>query len=429
MRYLVLILLLLQGVFLSANSSIEELKVKDVEVPMIYEKDRNLPIVTMQLIFKASGYVEDGELWGLSRVSSQILNEGSLKRGSVGFAQALEDRAIHLSVSGGAETFVVEISSLKEQFSKAIELAKELLSQPNLTEKSFEKVKLLTVASIKRKESDFDYIARSNLNSLLYKDTPLGHPRLGTLDSIKKIELKDVKEFLAKHLVLNRSLVLIGGDLSVNEAKLYSKDILEVLDKGEFGKVGFYEPKAKNEKVSTKKDTKQAYIYFGAPYHMKVNDPDAYKSKVATFILGAGGFGSRLMEEIRVKRGLAYSAYARENLAKSHSDFRGYLQTKLESQDEAIKIVKEVIANFVKDGVTKEELAQAKKFLLGSEPLRNETLSQRLNRAFMEYYNGFKLGYFKEQLKKIDSLKLDELNSFIKKHSEINSLSFSIVTK
>ncbi len=414
---------------MSANSSVEALKVKDIEVPMIYERDSNLPIVTMQLVFKASGYIEDGEKWGLSRMSSQILNEGSLKRGAVGFASELEDRAIHLRVSGGTETLVVEISALKEQFSKAIDLAKELLLEPNLTKESFEKVKLLTIATIKRKESDFDYVARTNLNKLLYRDTPIGHPRIGTLESVEKISLKDIKDFLAKHLVLNRSIVVIGGDLSKNEAKLYSKDILEVLKKGERGKVGFYEPKAKEESISVKKDTKQAYIYFGAPYHVKVTDNDAHKAKVATFILGAGGFGSRMMEEIRVKRGLAYSAYARTNFAKSYSDFRGYLQTKLESQEEAIKLVREVIGNFVQKGATKEELEQAKKFLLGSEPLRSETLSQRLNRAFMEYYNGFKLGYFKEQLKKIEALKLDELNSFIKKHDEIKSLSFSIVTK
>jgi predicted Zn-dependent peptidase len=107
----------------------------------------------------------------------------------------------------------------------------------------------------------------------------------------------------------------------------------------------------------------------------------------------------------------------------------GYLQTKLESMSEAKKTIKDVIAKFVKDGVTQEELEQTKKFLLGSEPLRVETMSQRLNRTFMEFYKGQKLGHSQQELKKIKNLKLKDLNEFIKSHREILEMSFAIVTK
>ena len=160
---------------------------------------------------------------------------------------------------------------------------------------------------------------------------------------------------------------------------------------------------------------------------MKSGDENAYKAKVASFILGESGFGSRLMEEIRVKRGLAYSSYSRTSIGKFHSSFTGHLQTKNENLEEAKKIVKEEIKRFVDSGVKPEELAQAKRFLLGSEPLRNETLSQRLSRAFFEYYGGFELGHSKKQLEKIEKLSLEELNSFIKSHDEITNLSFSVV--
>ena len=178
-----------------------------------------------------------------------------------------------------------------------------------------------------------------------------------------------------------------------------------------------------------KKDTQQAYIYFGSPYDIEAKDEDVYLAKVASFILGGSGFGSRLMEEIRVKRGLAYSAYGYVSINKSYSYFTGYLQTKLESADEAKKLVKSIVANFVKKGVTKKELEGAKKFLLGSEPLRVETLSQRLSRAFMLYYRGLPLDYPKHELEKIEKIKLKDLNAFIKSHAEIEKLSFSIVTK
>ena len=205
--------------------------------------------------------------------------------------------------------------------------------------------------------------------------------------------------------------------------------MVESLPLGEKSTLKNYPVTKKPSQTILKKDTQQAYIYFGSPYNMGVDDKEYYKARVATFILGTGGFGSRLMEEIRVKRGLAYSAYARVSITKSSSYFTGYLQTKLESLDEAQKTVNEVIAKFVKDGVTKEELEQTKKFLLGSEPLRVETMNQRLNRSFMEFYKGHKLGYSLKELDKIQNLTLKELNKFIKQHTEINQLSYAIVTK
>jgi len=281
---------------------------------------------------------------------------------------------------------------------------------------------------LEAKENDFDYIANKNLKKILFKNTPLQNPPLGTLQSVKNITLKDIKKFISSHIVLSRAIVAIGGDIQPNTNSKIKK-ILEILKIGKNEPLKYYDVTNKAQTVTEKKQTKQAYIYFGSPFYLKYNDKDTYKASVAMFILGSGGFGSRLMEEIRVKKGLAYSAYARVSLNKSASYFSGYLQTKLESQDDAIKTVKKVIDEFIKNGVTQDELQQTKKFILGSEPLRSETTNQRLNRAFMEYYKGFKPNHYKEVLKDIKNLTLKELNDFIQKHTEIEKLSFSIITK
>jgi len=411
------------------SATIEHLEVNGVKIPLIYEKDSTLPIASMQLIFQNSGSIADKERAGISSFSASILNEGTKKSGAVGFAQKLEENAISLSSHSGTETFVIELESLKEQFENGVALLQELLKDPNFTKESFEKVKLLKLSRLKQKENDFDYIASLNLKLLVYKDTPLGHPSRGTKESLEKMKLKDVEDFVSKHLTLKRAIVVIGGDITLKEAKKFAKESLSPLSKGEFEKLPVVKHLEKPSQIVVKKDTKQSYIYFSAPLFVKADDKERYKAKVAAFILGAGGFGSRMMEEIRVKRGLAYSAYSRANIAKSHSSLKGYLQTKLESQDEAIKLVKELISDFVKNGVTQKELDQAKKFISGSEPLRNEMLSQRLNRTFMEYYQNLGLSYHKKELELIENLSLKDLNDFIKSHDEINLLSFSIVTK
>ena len=410
------------------SAVLDKVEIRGVEVPLIFERDSLLPIASMQVVFRYSGSLADGNRTGMAKFSARMMNEGTKSLGATGFARALEERAINLSAHAGTETFAFELSSLKEQFDKGVSLFHDLLKEPNLTDESFKKVQATTVGALMRKESDYDYQASLLLKKILFAGTPLAKPADGTVEEVKRLKLEDVKAFLGEHLVLRRAIVVVGGDMSLDEAKNYAKKVLEPLAEGKTEPLPFFEASGKEETAVEQKPTEQAYIYFGSPFHLKVNDPDAYKARVAAFILGSSGFGSRLMEEVRVKRGLAYSAYGRIVLNKSSSYFTGYLQTKLESQKEALDVVKRVIDEFVAKGVTQKELDDAKLFLLGSEPLRNETLSQRLGRAFNEYYKGLGLGYSKKQLEMIDKLKVDELNAFIKAHPEIAKLSVAIIT-
>jgi predicted Zn-dependent peptidase len=410
-------------------ATIEHIDVKGTQVPVIFESDKRLPLVTMQFIFTNSGSITDTEKAGVAKFSAKIMNEGTKKLGSSAFAEILESKAIHISSSTGTETFVMEVGSLKEEFNEGLKQFLALLKDPNLSEEAVDKVKTMTLGALSSKENDFDYVAGNELKAVLFKGTVLAQAANGTKESVQSIGLEDVKQFLKSHITSSNLIVVLGGDIDLEFAKSKIAEIIKILPKGNVGEVKHYNVVKTPEESVLKKDTKQAYIYFGSPYDMHVNSNDYYKARVATYILGTGGFGSRLMEEIRVKRGLAYSAYARVSVSKSSNYMTGYLQTKLESLEEAKKTVKEVIAKFVKEGVTKEELEQTKKFLLGSEPLRVETMSQRLNRTFMDYYKGFKLDHSQHELEMIKNLKLKDLNKYIKEHKEILELSFAIVTK
>lgn len=427
MKYVLVILLFLEGVLMSA--SLSSVEIKGVSVPVIFEKDSHLPIVSLQLIERVSGSIEDDGNPGLARFTASMLNEGSKKLGSIGFSRELDDRAINLSVNCGTETFVYELSCLKEQFSFGLKMLQQLLYDPNFTKESFIKVKSQTLGQLSSKQNDFDYIANTNLKKLIYKDTPIEYPSLGDEQSIKNLKLERIENFYNNHLDLSNLIIIIGGDIKEDEFKNMIIPILKNMKIGKKRELKHFNANADEKEKIVKKDTDQAYIYFGAPLHVKASDNDKYKSSVASFILGASGFGSRLMEEVRVKKGLAYSVYSRDSVTKSHSSFTGYLQTKISNLSEAKNLVTKVIDDYVKNGATADELEQARKFLLGSEPLRNETLSQRLSQAFHEYYNGYKLGHSKKVLKQIESLSLKDLNDFIKKHNEITKLSFSIVTK
>lgn len=422
---IITITLLIQGTLMGATLS--QLKVKNTEVPFIFEEDKNLPIVSMQLIFQNSGSLSDTKD-GLVKLSAALLNEGTKKEGSTGFATKLENKAISLSTHVGKETFVIELGSLKSEFPEAIERLKELFQDPNYSEETLDKIKTQTIGVLKRKESDFDYISDLELKKMLFPNTPLAKASSGTVQSVESIALVDIDKQLGDHLVLENAIVVMGGDIAQKEAGALATAVLSLLSSANAEVLESMKPVGKEQVKEKIVKSEQAYVYFGAPLNVAYDSKERHLAQVASFVLGSSGFGSRMMEEIRVKKGLAYSAYSRFNINKTHSYFSGYLQTKIESGEEAVNSVKEVVNTFLDKGITQEELTAAQQFLLGSEPLRNETLSQRLGKAFQEYYTNKPLGSSVENLKKIEAITLDEINAFIKNHNEIAQLSFSVVT-
>lgn len=399
-----------------------DLKYKNLNIPLLYEFDNSMPVVNFKLIFKASGSVANGKFPGLANLVAKMLNEGTSKLGVSEFANLLELKAVNLSVFSGFETFGFEINTLKENFDYGLNLLINLLKDPNFTQKTLDKIKTLIKGEIASNNTDFDYLSRTELNRLLYENTSLEYPQIGTLESIDKIGLNEVKEFF-NALFLENLFIVLAGDIKEN---INLNELLNCFKNGNKNNLAFIKTSDKKKLSFVKKQVEQAYIYFGAPYNVKKDE--IFKANVAIFIFGSSGFGSRLMEEIRVKRGLAYSIYARADFGLSSSKIWGYMQTKNESKDDAIEVIKSEFLKFVKDGVSQDELNSAKNFLLGSVVLQKETMFGRINIKQKEFYMGEEFGELERTLEKIKALNLDDLNKFIKAHDEILNLSFSVVS-
>ena len=124
------------------SATVKQIKINNTQVPVVFEQDKNLPILNLQLVFKNSGYIQDKNKSGLASISAKLLNEGTKNLGSTKFAQKLEDKAISLHSSIGFETFVIELSSLKEVNNEALSLLKDLLKEPNYDKKVLDKIKV-----------------------------------------------------------------------------------------------------------------------------------------------------------------------------------------------------------------------------------------------------------------------------------------------
>ncbi|GAA8436798.1 pitrilysin family protein [Helicobacter pylori] len=408
-------------------STLTHQEINQAKVPVIYEENHLLPMGFIHLAFRGGGSLSDKNQLGLAKLFAQVLNEGTKELGAVGFAQALEQKAISLNVDTSTEDLQITLEFLKEYEDEAITRLKELLKSPNFTQNALEKVKTQMLAQLLQKESDFDYLAKLTLKQELFANTPLANAVLGTKESLQKIKLDDLKQQFAKVFELNKLVVVLGGDLKIDQTLKRLDNALNFLPQGKAYEEPYFETSDQKSEKILYKDTEQAFVYFGAPFKIKDLKQDLAKSKVMMFVLG-GGFGSRLMEKIRVQEGLAYSVYIRSNFSKVAHFASGYLQTKLSTQAKSVALVKKIVKEFVEKGMTQQELDDAKKFLLGSEPLRNETISSRLNTTYNYFYLGLPLNFNQTLLNQIQKMSLKEINDFIKAHTEINDLTFAIVS-
>lgn len=385
------------------------------EVPLIYELDESTELVSLRLIFKNAGKIACA-IPGTAYLLARILEEGA--KGDADFCKKLEIKGIELSAQTGAESFSISLLCLKEHFAYALNMLNELLSAPRFEPECFELVKTKTLGQISASKSNLDHQAKLMLNKLIFDKHPFSFSKRGDEESLAKLTLSDVESFFKESLILENLFIVLGGNAKAEELKLNFTNRGNIKH---FSNAYIQSDLYKELKMPSE----QAYVYFASPFY--VADNKHYKAKVATFILGSSGFGSRLMEEIRVKRGLAYSAYAKNAFSLYKGGVFGYLQTKNENKDEAIELVKKIFFDFTSEGIKKAELESAKNFLLGSEALAKETLFKRLNIAQHEHYMGYKLGRTDRDLESIKALSLKELNAFIAAHTEICSLSFAVI--
>ncbi|MFG5128334.1 pitrilysin family protein [Campylobacter lari] len=395
----------------------------NTKIDIIYENENELPVVFFKLIFKNSGKIAEKHNRGCASMLARLLNEGSNDE----FFKSLEYCAIELYAKASFEHFQINIKCLKEHFDFALEKLQELFLNVRFDEKILQRLKTLALGELASLNTDYDYQAKRLLNKNVFIDEIFASGLDGTKESIEKISLKELHDFMSENLVLDNVLFVFGGDIKEDEVKVKTEKICQILKRNIPNQNKSYKLIDENIEVSEQKSTEQAYIYFCSPFNIQINDEKMYLAKLALFILGQGGFGSRLMEEVRVKRGLAYSVYAMLDVNLNYSRVFGYLQTKNESSNEAKALVKEVFKNFVQNGVNDKEFQLAKQFLVGSMPLRYESLAKRLDIMLNEYLHGLKLGNLKEEMQKIKNTNLDELNDFIKAHSEITKVSFASI--
>ncbi|MCD2449631.1 insulinase family protein [Methylicorpusculum oleiharenae] len=387
---------------------------KGSRVFYIYAPD--LPMADIRITFDA-GSARDGAQHGLAALTSGLLDTGAGKWSADELARRFESVGANFGTSVSRDTASLSLRTLTDPplFDKAVETMKTILIQPVFNQADFEREKNRTLAALKHRESSPAALADLTFNKVVYGDHPYAHSSAGEIETVTALTADDLKKFYKQYYVSANALVVIVGDLTKKQAAKTAEDLLADLPAGQ-------KPTDIPE-VSLPKHAKLQHIEFpstqthvlsGLP-GMHRKDEDYFALYVGNHILGGGGLVSRLFEEVREKRGLAYGASSSFAPMFRKGAFSMGLQTRNDQTQQALDVMTQTLADFIETGPTEAELDAAKKNLTGGFVMRFDTNSKLAGYAEMIGFYGLPLDYLDTFPEKVLALTVNDIKDAFKR--------------
>jgi zinc protease len=390
--FIFVLLLSLPAGTLQAMPPVHKMVLPNRLVVLICE-EHSLPFVTLQLLIDSGSRRDTSGEEGLAYLTARGLLLGTSKRTVTEINKELDFMGTSLDVSPGRDYSVLSLRTLKKDLDKGFNLFMEVLTEPAFPEEEIKREVEKTLALIQSLEDQPEEVAEKEFKKTLFLTGPYGHPAEGTKESIPRIKREAIIRFFHTCYHPNNSILAVVGDITAEEVKTRILPILEKWQIGEVQEIPFKPTFAKGpETIKINRQITQANIILGNAGISRDN-PDFYAITVMNYILGGGGFASRLLEEIRNKRGLAYSVQSFFDSGKYPGSFQIILQTKNSSAREALSLALQQMERIQKEPVSDKELEGAKKYLIGSFPLRLDTQGKLASFLIQVEYYGLGLDY------------------------------------
>ncbi len=384
---------------------------------LLVSEEHQLPMVTMMIEFDAGTRRDPKGKEGLAELTARCLSQGTKDLTAPEFDQKVDFMGSSVDVSAGRDYTTASMTTLKKYQGETLGLLSGILMQPGLRDADIERKRAEQVAEIKSAEEQPGYTADVEFVKDLFGDSPYGHPGAGSSDSVAKLTNDDVRGFYHDYYKLGGSIIAVAGDVSADEVKAS-------LEKTLAGLSGTVTPQADPPPINVApglhvklidRSVVQANIIMGSGGVARSN-PDFYRLKVMNYILGGGGFSSRLVKVVRSAHGLAYSVNSGFEPGKFQGAFTIGLQTKNQSSTEAIDLILQQLREIQEKPVSDAELDGAKQYLIGSFPLNIERQSAIASFMIQIEFYGLGLDYAEQYPKLIGSVTKDEVLAVAKKY-------------
>jgi len=386
------------------------------QMVLLVSEEHSLPFVTFQLLINSGSWKDPSGEEGLSYLTARGLLLGTQNRTVNAINEELDFMGASLSSSSGRDYATLSLKVLKKDLDKGLDLLMDVLTQPVFPEEEIKREVEKTLAAIQSAEDQPGEVAEKAFQKTLFLNNPYGHPVEGTKESLPRITRESLVRFYRTYYHPQNAILTVVGDMTTDEAKTKLLPRLEKWPRAEIPETPFKITFAKGQKtVKIDRGITQANIILG---HRGVSreNPDFYALTTMNYILGGGGFASRLVEEIRNKRGLAYSVASFFDPGKNSGSFQIALQTKNSSAREAIALSLQQMGRIRKELVSEKELEGAKKYLIGSFPMRLDTQAKLANFLTQVEYYGLGLDYPERYSSLIRAITREEVLRVAKKY-------------
>lgn len=412
-RPLLLALLISVAIPAGANA----ITVRAVQSPSGVEtwlsEEHSVPMIAVNIAFPAGSAYDPTDKPGLATFVSSLMDEGAGDLQAEAFKQALEARAIRIGASADRDYLTISMTTLKENADEAFRLLGLVLSRPRFDSEAVERMRVALLASLKQEDEQPSSVASKSWFATYFGTHPYAHSDSGTTSGVQSITIDDIKRFAGNHLVRDRVKMSVAGDITDAELRRYVQQLFTSIPTRTVTPV----PRAAEARPSTNtipRNEPAPVAMFGFAGPMRL-DADFIPTFVANYILGGGGFSSRLMDEVRDKRGLTYGISTYLADYRSSALIVGSVQSDKSRIMTALDVTKAELARFASEGVTAKELADAKTYLTGSFPLgldSNVKIARTLN-AYQR--QGLTPDYVEKRNGLIQAVTLQQVNAMAKK--------------
>ena len=392
-------------------------------------EEHSVPLIALRFAFEG-GTAQDPEgKEGLSNFLAGMLDEGAGDLTAKQFQERVEEIAMRMSFEDLRDAFYGSFETLTENRDKAAALLALALGKPRFDADAVERVRGQLQASLAYAARDPNRVASEQWAAMAFPNHPYGRPATGTPASIKGITREDIAGFWSRTFARDNLRVVAVGDIdAATLAGLLDRVFGTLPAKAQLKTVAPVEPAAVDNQKIIEMAVPQSVARFGLPA-MPRKDKDFITAFVLNTILGGGSMSSRLYEEVREKRGLAYSVHTSVQPYKQTSIFAGGVATKNEEIAQSLDVIRAELARFAAEGPTEKELADAKSYLTGSFALRFDSNAKIANQLLWIQQEELGLDYVDRRNGEIDAVTLADVKRVAKRLFDGKELIVTIVGK
>lgn len=378
-------------------------------------REPSVPLIAMDFAFKGGADQDPAGKPGVGYMTTALLDDGAGELNANAFHKLLQDYAIEMRFSTGRSHVIGSVRVLKEWQEQGFDLLRLALTAPRFDADALERARAQVLAGLRRETTSPNDIANRTWWKAAFPNHPYGRPTNGTLESVPQIAVEDLKSHARRLLARDTLKVAVVGDIdAVTLGKILDSVFGALPAKAELELVSTVAMQARGRRIVVELDVPQAVLTVGGA-GLARKDPDFIAAFVVNHILGGGTFSSRLYDEVREKRGLAYGVYS-YLLPLDHTALvMAGTATSADRAGETLDIIEKEIRRLASDGPTAAELAKAKAYLKGSYALRFDSSSKIASQLLHIQLDDLGIDYINKRNKLIDAVTLDDAKRVAKR--------------